>query len=124
MTYMIKLTSTLYTETHKKAQQQNNKWNLSRYKRLISMGKMSVGIINELDSPIDSINRFINLALHTIGEDSQSRQFLLESKQGIRKTSLLLKRLTRYAKKIEKEIQEISENIGARNGQKTDTDSR
>lgn len=120
---MVKLISTLYTETHKKAQQQNNKWNLSRYKRLISMGKMSVGIINELDSPIDSINRFINLALHTIGEDSQSRQFLLESKQGIRKTSLLLKRLTRYAKKIEKEIQEISENIGARNGQKTDTNS-
>jgi hypothetical protein len=72
------------------------------------MGRVSVGIINELDSPIDSINRFINLALQTIGEGSQSRQFLLESKQGIRETARLLKRLNNYAKKMEKEFREIA----------------
>lgn len=87
--------------------QNNNRENSGRYKKLISMGKISVGLINRLDSPIDSINRFINLALHTIGENSQCRQFLLESKQGIRKTSSLLKRLNNYAKKIEKELQDI-----------------
>lgn len=78
------------------------------YKRFGSMGKRSVGIINEMYSPIDSINRFINLALDTMGENSQSRQFLLESKQGIRKASALLKRLDAYAKKLEKEFKEMS----------------
>ncbi|MFA5145929.1 MAG: hypothetical protein WC515_00900 [Candidatus Omnitrophota bacterium] len=86
---------------------------IESYKRLASIGKVSVDIINELYSPIDTINRFINLALHTVGEDSQSRQFLLESKEGIRKTSVLLKRLDSYAKEIEKEISEII----AKNGQ-------
>jgi len=79
-----------------------------RYKRIDYIGKRSVDIINEMYSPIDSINRFINLALDTIGENSQSRQFLLESKQGIRKASALLKRLDDYAKKLEKEFKEIS----------------
>ncbi|MDD5680907.1 MAG: hypothetical protein PHI59_06680 [Candidatus Omnitrophica bacterium] len=78
------------------------------YKRFGSMGRRSVDIINEMYSPIDSINRFINLALDTIGENSQSRQFLLESKQGIRKASTLLKRLDVYAKKLEKEFKEMS----------------
>ena len=73
------------------------------------MGEISKGIINELYSPIDAVNRFINLALHSIEENSQSRQFLLESKQGILKTSQLLKKLNSYARKIEKEIRDITE---------------
>jgi hypothetical protein len=79
-----------------------------RYRRIGSMGKVSSEIINEMYSPIDSINRFINLALDTMGENSQSRQFLLESKQGIRKASALLKKLDVYARKLEKEFKEIS----------------
>ena len=78
-----------------------------QYKKLLSMGQASKSIINELDSPIDSVNRFINLALQTIEEDSHSRQFLLESKQGIRRTAKLLRRLNNYAKKMERELQEI-----------------
>ncbi len=78
------------------------------YRRLVSMGEISKGIINDLYSPIDATNRFINLALQSIGENSQGRQFLLESKQGIRKTSLLLKKLNNYAKKKEKEIRDMS----------------
>ena len=87
--------------------QKNGKAN-NRYRKLVSIGEISKGIINELCSPIDATNRFINLALNSIEEGSQIRQFLLESKQGIRKTSVLLKRLNNYAKKIEKEIREIS----------------
>ncbi len=79
----------------------------SQYKRLALMGEINRGIINELYSPIDATNRFINLALQTIGENPQGRQFLLESKEGIRKTSLLLKKLNNYAKKIEEEIRRI-----------------
>lgn len=80
-----------------------------RYKKLGAMGEISKGIINELYSPVDSVNRFINLALHTLGEGSQSRQFLLESKEGVRKVSTLLRKLNDYAKKIEKEIVAISQ---------------
>ena len=78
-------------------------------KRLALLGEVSKEIINDLYSPIDATNRFINLALNCMGEGSQGRQFLLESKQGIRKTSILLKRLNDYAKKIETEIRKISD---------------
>ena len=78
------------------------------YKKLSSIGEMSKGIINELSSPIDATNRFINLALQVIGDNHQGRQFLLESKEGIRKTSILLKRLNDYAEKMERELREIS----------------
>lgn len=74
------------------------------------MGKNSVTIINELYNPIDAINRFINLALHHIEEDSQSRQFLLDSKSGVRRMSALLKRLNNYAKRMEKEMTRITNN--------------
>ncbi|MFH1594736.1 MAG: hypothetical protein ABID09_08595 [Candidatus Omnitrophota bacterium] len=80
-----------------------------QYKRLASMGKVSVDIINKLYDPIDAINRFINLALQSVEEDSQSRQFLLESKSGIRKMSSLLNELNIYAGKLEKEMRVILE---------------
>lgn len=82
--------------------------NNNRFKRISLMGKRYNGIINEITNPIDATNRFINLALHSIGDNSQGRQFLLESKQGIRKTSGLLKKLNDYSKRIEKEIREIA----------------
>ncbi len=72
------------------------------------MGKRYKGIINEISNPIDSTNRFINLALNSVGDNSQGRQFLLESKQGIRKTAVLLKKLNDYSYKIEKEILEMA----------------
>lgn len=79
----------------------------TRYRKIASMENVSRGIINELYSPIDATNRFINLALQAIGDNSQGRQFLLESKQGIRKTAQLLKKLNDYAKEIEKELKDI-----------------
>ena len=80
---------------------------VQRYGRLVSIGRVSKEIIDELSSPIDAANRFINLALQSIEEDSQGRQFLLESKEGIRKTSMLLKKLNNYVDKIEAEIRNM-----------------
>lgn len=80
----------------------------SRYKKLSLMRKKYKGIINKISNPVDSTNRFINLALNTVGDNSQGRQFLLESKQGIKKTAALLKKLNDYSLKIEKEIVEMS----------------
>ncbi len=91
-----------------KARRTNNKSSRYSYKRLARMGKISADIIDELYSPIDSVNRFINLTLQTIEENSQGREFLLESKEGIRKASHLLKKLNNYAKRIEREAREIS----------------
>jgi len=105
---MVQSKNILSTRTNNRGKAHNHRRRADRYKRFASMGRISTGIINELDSPVDSINRFINLALQTMGEDSQSRQFLLESKEGIRKMARLLKRLNNYAKKMEKEFQEIS----------------
>ena len=79
-----------------------------KYDKLATMGEISRNIINRLYSPIDATNSFLNLALQSTGEDSQSRQFLLESKLGLRRLSVLIKRLEHYAKKMEKEFYEVS----------------
>ncbi len=82
--------------------------NHPRFKKLSMMGKRYKDIISEISNPVDSTNRFINLALDTVGDNSQGRQFLLESKQGIKKTAALLKRLSDYSLKIEKEVLEMA----------------
>lgn len=100
-----------HTQKPRRTNGKNNNGNngrSKRYEKLAIIGKKSSGIINELCSPIDATNRFINLTLQTIDEKSQGREFLLESKRGIRKTSHLLRRLNRYAIEIEREISEIS----------------
>ena len=81
----------------------------NRLKRLVSMGRASKGVITELYSPIDSTNRFINLALQSIGENPQGRQFLLESKEGVRKMAAILKKLNNYAMKMEAEIRQMED---------------
>lgn len=81
-----------------------------QYGKIFRMSKISMEIMNEIYAPIDTINRFINLTLQTMEENEQGREFLLESKLAIRKTVVLLKRLNNYAKKIEKEIRELSAN--------------
>lgn len=100
---MLKSTPQPNKGTHRTGRSNHSKGNSSQPKKIASMGKISVSIINELYNPIDAINRFINLALQSLEEGSQSRQFLIESKKGVRKTSLLLKRLSNYVKRIEKE---------------------
>ncbi len=81
----------------------------NRFKRLASMGRTYAAILTEISTPIDAANRFINLTLQSIDEKSQHREFLLESKKGLRKTAGLLERLTLYAGKIEREIRKLEE---------------
>ncbi|MBL7068990.1 MAG: hypothetical protein ISS34_03960 [Candidatus Omnitrophica bacterium] len=80
-----------------------------KYSRFASMGRLSMTILNRLYDPLDAVNRFINLSLQHVEEDSQHRQFLLESKSGIRKLSSLLCQLNRYAKKMETEFARITQ---------------
>ncbi|GEM_PF-3586575 len=81
----------------------------SRYKKLKAMSKEYKGLLSELYNPVDAANRFINLALESVEERSQSRQFLLESKEGLRKTASLLRKLDECSQRMEKEIRGISE---------------
>ena len=97
---------TLSKNANHRGNGENN--NHSGFKKLSMMGKRYKDIISEISNPVDSTNRFINLALNTVGDNSQGRQFLLESKQGIKKTAALLKKLNDYSLKIEKEIVEMS----------------
>lgn len=106
---MVKFSQTAVLENNKKGKKLNNKLTLTKYNRLITIGKLSAFLINELYTPIDSINRFINLALQNTDDGAQSRQFLLESKEGIRRMSTLLNRLNKCTKKIEKQIFRILE---------------
>jgi len=86
----------------------NKKNRTGKGKKLFTIGETAKSVLGELNNPVDATNRFINLALNSVGEDSQSRQFLLESKQGMRRISALLKRLNSYADKMEREITKIS----------------
>ena len=102
---MVDLTS---NSNYRKNTTNDAKRNIKQSKSVSAMCKMSADIINQLYNPIDAINRFINLALQS-DDEVQSRQFLIESKRGIRKTSLLLRRLTNYTKSIEREVNKIKE---------------
>ena len=105
---MIESTPQLNNKTHLKGKS-NNKESSKGSKNLPLMCKAAIKTVNQLYNPIDAINRFINLALHSLEEGSQNRQFLIDSKRGIRKTSLLLRRLTNYTKSIEREVNKIKE---------------
>lgn len=115
---------------HKKARQgqkeQKSEDIRSHTSNLAEMCKVSADIIDQLYNPIDAINRFLNLALQSIEGNTQCRQFLLESKQGIRKTSTLLKQLNNYTKELEKGIQRMGEEwrITEDNAQSPDIISR
>lgn len=95
----------------KKDGPENTRKGVARYKKLELFGQASADLVNRLFTPIDATNRFINLALHHIEEDSQSRQFLLESKSGIRKMAELLKELGANVRKMEAEISEIAKSV-------------
>jgi signal transduction histidine kinase len=118
MTDMVKSKHSLTNGKNKSHKRRNgyfdsngilNKVDPKQYQKLVAVGKISAHIINELCNPIDATNRFINLALQNIDEDSQSRQFLLESKSGVRRMTVLIKRLNRYARILEKGMQGIVE---------------
>ena len=107
---MIKSALQVNDETHRSTALHNGKDNSSPHKRLASMCKIAADIINQLYNPIDAVNRFLNLALQNLEEDAQSRQFLIESKQGIRKTSDMLRQLHNCTEEMEKEIGRMSAN--------------
>ena len=106
---MINSNKTIKSQTHKKKSSASNK-----YKKIASIGEISRSILSDISSPIDATNRFINLALQSIGENPQGRQFLIESKEGIRQMSDLLQKLNQYAKKLEDEIRDMSDRDSSR----------
>jgi hypothetical protein len=74
--------------------------------------KALLTLVNEIFNPIDSANRFMNLCLQNSEENSQTREFLLESKEALRSASLVLGKLNQQTQKMEKGLQEIIEKNG------------
>lgn len=85
----------------------NGKTETPRRKKIAVMCRECISVIDELFAPLDAANRFINLALQNTQEDSQIRQFLLESKEGIKISSVLLKKLDDNTRRIEREIRAL-----------------
>ena len=101
---MLQSKPQINSKTHPNGRPNDNQGESSQSRKIVLMGKISASIANEIYKPIDAVNRFINLALQGMEEDSQSREFLVESKKGVRRASVLLKRLNNYVDKIEKEV--------------------
>jgi len=105
---MLESNPQLNKRTCTKKQRNGRKSNLKKSAKITLVEKTSANILDELYNPIDAVNRFINLALQSLEEGSQSRQFLIESKKGIRKTSVLLKRLNHYVKRLEEKAHNLA----------------
>ena len=106
---MIESTPQLNGLTNHNGKLRKNKKESIRFRSVASMCKTATAIISQLYNPIDTSNRFINLALQSLEEDSQSRQFLIDSKHEIRRASILLKRLIIFTKEMEEQLQRISQ---------------
>ena len=66
---------------------------LKQQEALVSLGKLASHLAHELNNPLDSIRRFVNLALDHISQDSPAREFLLKGKQGIRRSIQVIRGL-------------------------------
>lgn len=66
---------------------------LKQQESLASLGRLASHLAHELNNPLDSIRRFVNLALDHINQDSPAREFLLKGKQGIRRSIQVIRGL-------------------------------
>ncbi|HTL48456.1 MAG TPA: ATP-binding protein [Verrucomicrobiae bacterium] len=71
---------------------------LERQEPLVSIGKLASNLAHELNNPLDSIRRYVNLALEQVMEDSLARQYIMKSKEGIRRAIQVIRGLLQYSR--------------------------
>lgn len=71
---------------------------LKRQEPLVSIGKLASNLAHELNNPLDSIRRYVNLALDQVMEDSLAREYILKSKEGIRRAIQVIRGLLQYSR--------------------------
>lgn len=65
---------------------------------LVSVGRLASNLAHELNNPLDSIRRYVNLALDQVMEDSVARQYILNAKEGIRRAVKVVRGLLQYSR--------------------------
>lgn len=74
----------------------------------ISIGKLASNLAHELNNPMDSIRRYVNLALDQVKQDSLAKEYLLKSKEGVRRAIHVIRGLLQFSRESRKT--EIREN--------------
>jgi len=75
--------------------------NTQRDGKFTDLGKFAGGISHELNSPLDGVIRYVNLALASL-EEGVSKEYLLEAKTGLRRIANIIRsllELTRHRKR-------------------------
>ena len=65
---------------------------------LVSMGKLAAHLVHELNNPLDAIRRYVNLALNQASEDSLTREYLLKTKEAVRRTLQVIQGLLQFSR--------------------------
>lgn len=69
---------------------------------LVSIGKLASNLAHELNNPLDSIRRYVNLALDQVMDDSLSRQYILKAKEGIYRAVKVIRGLLQFSRESSK----------------------
>lgn len=56
---------------------------LEEEKRFSVLGRLAGNVAHEINSPLDGVIRYVNLALESVQEDSAAREYLLQARQGL-----------------------------------------
>ena len=65
-----------------------------------SMGKLAAGIVHEINNPLDGVMRYINILLLQVGDNSVSREYLLEAKNGLAGIANITRSLLEYSRQV------------------------
>lgn len=76
---------------------------------LVAVGKLASSLAHELNNPLDSIRRYVNLALDQVMEDSLSREYLLKAKSGIRRAVQVIRGLLQFSRECSRTQPRTSE---------------
>src|SRR3989338_1681758 len=64
----------------------------------VYVGKLASHLAHDLGNPIDATRRYVNLALSQLDENSPAREYLLKTKQGIKRTVRIIRGLLAYSR--------------------------
>ncbi len=65
-----------------------------------SVGKLAVGIVHEINNPLDGVIRYTNILLEQMSEDSVSKEYLLEIKKGLNRITNITKSLLQFSYQV------------------------
>lgn len=72
------------------------KQRIKNIEALATVGKLASNLAHELNNPLDSIRRYMNLALDQVPEDSLAREYMLKAKSGVRRAVRVVRGLLQF----------------------------